>query len=859
MKFGPNPNNPTILFEVSTQFQLTNQCKTFACQDGLMIIQQSSVNPALVNVILKPKEELKIPFGQIKYFVYRGLSKDSFISGTNITPQATGNSEFIARFWVDWNQYKISHPTLPNPGPESFGYDNSLSSSLDIEKIYDNSQVNNIRPIYVKEGEWIGNFGTSSPISFEVVVDTNNIFNLDFLRADMHQIDVTSLWGLDIRAKREQILSFIDPAAFFGLHYDEGVSVSTYTGTVKTTENKKQNDLYISLISKFTNKNCVYLDIRSEKGYSYNFYQNYGNASGKNIKVGSSVVTPAEETYEWYSCPLIMINSPLSTTEDKNNIKINLRIDDNTKPILFCEDTTVLANNQSDPFIKETNILNGTTIDWSKDLDFVFPNTGTSASKDSVAYYIRLYYFRQEYNPASPDTVLKNEKYFDSAFCPIDLPNLGNEEQVLKCVFNPNRNYINGTLPTGEDFGYLANNGAYWNENRIVFFSRAVFSTNISRQSIPLVPKFAIDPGLSIVKESFLNKDISIVNNKLDENGVGYVNLLEFIHSNSITAFKENIILLCFSLSEFNILTQSTGLSGNHSKYIYIEELTGSPFTDSKGVSFRKFALKLQGIDNNGFQKIVSPATPIYIYSKDGFLFNSKNYGDLESINNKKKISNIYGGIRVYEWIGYIDDSREANVVQLLENTCEIIPSLFPSLLYTIAIGEGLNLWIDNNYSPTPPHNVMINNRINGFDYLGTDDFGSDFARYRPFLPNTYNEGDEFVPYNAINEHNNPVISADFKNLESGLLGIGAVIAHRKNKFLSDALELNYDNEPNIDQIIFWTYVYFQGEGRAKKYLQNNNDFDFSKNTQNMTQIRRLALERLATWRYIKTSNILSK
>ena len=468
-------------------------------------------------------------------------------------------------------------------------------------------------------------------------------------------------------------------------------------------------------------------------------------------------------------------------------------------------------------------------------------------------------------------TIFKNEKYFNSAFCPIDLPNMGNEEYTFQCVSNPNRNYVNGTLPTGEEFGYIADSGAYWDSNRIVFYSQGIFQNKNSGVLIPNVPTFAINPGIklagNIPSMSFINNGISIVNNKLNENGVGEVNLLELIHYNGIPAFKESIILLCLTQEEFNIVAQSVGLSDNHSKYIYIDELVGSPFTDTKGVAFRKFTLKLQGLDEDGLPKIVLPETTVDVYSKDGFLFNTKNFGDLEGIDNQNKISNIYGGTKVYKWIGYIDDPREANVVQLFESTCNVIPSIFPSFLCTIALGEGLNLWINNNYSPTPPHNVMINNRINGFECLGTDDFGSDFMRYKPYLPNTFNEGDEFVRYNATNEHQNPVISADFKNLESGLLGVGAVIAQRKDKFLSDASSFGY-GKPNSDQLFFWTYVYYQGEGRAKAYLKDNQGFDFCKKAPtavvvgnkkyDMTSIRQKALERLATWRYIRTANILS-
>lgn len=864
--YGADSSDPTNKFNITSRFQLTGQTKAFACQDGLMIVQQSSVDNSLVNVILKPIEGLKIPFNSVKYFVYRGLLKSSFISGTVVTPQASGNSEFIARFWEDWNSYKTytNQPTLPDPTPQSFGYDDSLAGTLNIENIYDNSQTD-VRALIVKEGEWIGDFGNTGKIGFEIITEDDN-FNLDlgFLRAEKYQIDVTSLTGLELKAKREQILSFIDPAAFFGLHYDTGVNITLYSGSNKIVQKKKQDELYTALLDKFATKNRVYLDVRSENGYSYNFYQNYNDGSGNNIKLGNSTTSPTEQVYGCNEWPIVVIDTPLETTANKNDIKVNLRIDDNIKPILFLENTDLLGQNNNSRFIDEKDLLNGTATDWSKDLTFKFPNTSSGSAKDNIAYYIKLQYFRQVFNPASPNTVLKNENYFDSAFCPIDLSNLADSNYTFLHVSNPCKNLIRGLYPNETtEFGYIAENGAIWDSNRIVLYSQIIFQNKNSGNSIPSVPSFATNPGINLTGSfpnmSFINKEISVVSNKIDETSIGNVDILEFIHCNGLFPFKENVILLCITQSEFQTIRDLTGLSDKHNRYIFIEELPNSPFSDTNGIAFRKFDVKLQGLDNNGIQSIVSPSTPIYTYSKDGFTFNSREFGSMENIDNKAKISRIYGNRKVYEWTGYINDSREANVVQLIEDTCVTIPSIFPSLLYTIAAGEGLILWIDSNYDPSPPHNVMINNRINGFNYLGTDDFGGDFARYQPFLPSSYNEGDEFDIYYATNELGQQVVSADFKNLESGLLGIGAVIAHRKNKFISDASDLGYIN-PNIDQTVFWTYVYFQGEGRAKSYLTANNGFDFTKQSPaNMREIRRLALERLATWRYIKTKNILSK
>jgi len=58
---------------------------------------------------------------------------------------------------------------------------------------------------------------------------------------------------------------------------------------------------------------------------------------------------------------------------------------------------------------------------------------------------------------------------------------------------------------------------------------------------------------------------------------------------------------------------------------------------------------------------------------------------------------------RVYKWNGYVDDGREKEVVKIMEDAAKST-GLIPSFFGTIAIGEGLGLWIDSNYNPVPPH-----------------------------------------------------------------------------------------------------------------------------------------------------------
>jgi hypothetical protein len=104
------------------------------------------------------------------------------------------------------------------------------------------------------------------------------------------------------------------------------------------------------------------------------------------------------------------------------------------------------------------------TNEWSKDLSFFFPNTGTE--KENVANYIQLHYFRQEYNPNSPNTVLKSPSYWDTAFGGIHIP-----ESRLS---SPLRHYVNSkkTFLHGSNFAYVAENGFYNDQNLILFYAK---------------------------------------------------------------------------------------------------------------------------------------------------------------------------------------------------------------------------------------------------------------------------------------------------------------------------------------------------------------------------------------------------
>src|SRR5699024_4842655 len=189
---------------VSATLNVTSKAKIFACQDAMMIVQPyvdetGNVNNNLVNVILKPNQGLVIPFNPVKYYIYRGVEKTSFIQGSDIVPNSnTNKTEFITKFWQRWEQYKIdtNQPSISNPTPQNFGFDLSLTDGILLEEIYNseesnNSVINDLQAIKVTEGEWIGNILTTNKFSFEVITDTDHlVLDLEYAKKSKHIIDL---------------------------------------------------------------------------------------------------------------------------------------------------------------------------------------------------------------------------------------------------------------------------------------------------------------------------------------------------------------------------------------------------------------------------------------------------------------------------------------------------------------------------------------------------------------------------------------------------------------------------------------------------------------------------------------------
>ncbi len=230
-------------------------------------------------------------------------------------------------------------------------------------------------------------------------------------------------------------------------------------------------------------------------------------------------------------------------------------------------------------------------------------------------------------------------------------------------------------------------------------------------------------------------------------------------------------------------------------------------------------------------------------------------------LQRKAELAKEYN-VHVSAYGGYANDEKEQPIVDIIEKTAARV-GLAPSYLFTIAVGEGLGhlyLDLDLNYKK---NKLITNKEINGFQTLGLDFFSSpkEYPRFKKYLPKDYNIHDEYEPYMVErNERYGKEIvpSAKFKDLESAIDAIGAVLAHRRDLFVKYRKDFALKN-PTEDETAYWTYYFYQAETDARRLLRDNKSLDiFHSKSISRKSIHIKALERVASWRYILHYNIFS-
>ena len=338
--YGP-VGTGTTQFNITTKLNLANK-KAFAVTAGQVLVVPQNGSADKVNIIIKPLKttDIGVP---VKYFVYRGVKKDMFVSGLNIIAKSSSNTPFIAKIWKDYlllnfNSPPESEPTNINIPASYIGYNDADDNTIVLDEKFfkvteGQSTGNNFNLPHVEAGQYFGDFADAD-FGFEIVLDTvtyaqdkpDTGFQIDIAYARKKDLiintaDITSLTNVSEKMYRENVLRFMDPAAFYGAHI-----TSNNLGTIKIGNDpgatySLKTDIYQNILSKFLNKNKIYLYIKGARNRSYN----YNGLLGSNdaLKIGTSG-TPVATAYSTQGWPVVIVTSDETHNESESESKKNI-------------------------------------------------------------------------------------------------------------------------------------------------------------------------------------------------------------------------------------------------------------------------------------------------------------------------------------------------------------------------------------------------------------------------------------------------------------------------------------------------------------------------------------------------------
>ncbi len=365
--FGPVTGVETTEYRTWSAFtgiNTGNQLKAYAVTDGQFFIQEIP-STSLVNLILKPDTQPEGNYSPVKFFVYRGLKRSSFLDGNgNPLPDSTGGlSQLMTRMWQVKNANNVKQLQL-NPNYTDltlvrgdFGLEEPTDPNPDdpnttlIENIFDTNVFQQLTA-----GMWIGDFDTAD-YGFEIIVEGPNYSpKLADARLLDHKVLITypltnqPQFGNDeeedisIKLRREQVLSYLDATAYFGLLAHGKIELHKSSGnqTIDDTDT-----IYNDIITRFDTKNKVYVDIRNELNNSLNFYGSYSDNSLA-TKVAKIKFDSAPVEYHNNGWPILILDAANDFTPDVNadfiKATFNFPDGDNNLPSIYLMGSSFFAD-----------------------------------------------------------------------------------------------------------------------------------------------------------------------------------------------------------------------------------------------------------------------------------------------------------------------------------------------------------------------------------------------------------------------------------------------------------------------------------------------------------------------------------
>ncbi len=677
--------------------------------------QNDDDNSSAVSVVLKP-EGLDFNGIPIRYIIYRNLLKNSILDGDNIKSDLGSKSIYSTIY----DNIKTTDSPIPQKKHLGFLFRSNANNSDFLRNgsdsidtiFYDDSQYT---AVTVEAGTTLGKF-SSEKFGIEIILD-GQIFepNLELVRNVSlslgNRINLSSLNNEEKKIEREKILQYLDPCAFYGMCFQDGVNVSSNTIL-------KKNDLYSQILTKFTNKNRVYIDIRNENNLSLNFYENYGtgkirlkcdklyqndlqssdeidycNLDGWPLHIIEKLNNPNANFYHKHVVP-IRISLPTSANTSNHNSKQlvylastltnKIRLNRNKKLIPKLKKYPIRIHGKS----KFINQKISETAEWTNQLALATFNNNTN-SYNPICTYNKIIYIRQySEQPQGTTKIINTNHHFDNLFLIKPLNNFIKWTDISKTQWwlTGNEKYIEIKYNQITELTGIAKTGVAVDESRIIFFAN-LYNINDGR----VMPKlFSVTNGNHPTKGSFFesvfrnkNNDPQVLKPKLFEfNETIKTISLEQVNANGYV--EESLIALCFTKIEFSQLIEPilSNFSNYHPVYFKLANIatTLNSVFDNFCENYTANLL-LIGYDNSGNTKVL----PIYANPAP-----STELLTLNSVSNELIFSTIAAAnsenlpINTFSDFDISDQNHTNNEIIALKTALNDIKKYNPFAYYTL-------------------------------------------------------------------------------------------------------------------------------------------------------------------------------
>ncbi|UIR56364.1 hypothetical protein LZQ00_00715 [Sphingobacterium sp. SRCM116780] len=648
-------------FQVTASFDVSSPSMAYAiCKGVVFILPQQGAESDTVNLILKPYTQ-PIAGVKIKYFVYRGLQRSEFFTqdSTPLVIEGPDTSDFIQTIQKSFTSLYKQGET-PEFKAEYIGYNagfqmDTLLSSVFFKtsSLVSDAGITTENDAYelpmIDMGKSLGQF-KSGECGIDVVLDygdfenpqDESLFRLDIAYASAKKVEINIATISDAyqkKLKKEQIFQFLDIAAFYGYHANGG-TVDTVLGKLNGA------NIYNNLLQNLSTKNNVYLYIQSDRGRSYNFYNNYnvGESTVFSLLKGSTDTALVESNYAENGWPILIDSQIQNHDANENKLVLQFPIDYN-KNVAFYAQAGNLLSSTKEGFISLEDLsipvaVNEILPSYCKPITLLHTNIGNNGAKSPIATFDLVLYRGKTYTYQVED---------DLAFGNATIGNVNDifDQINAASVFKSSEETHNSLLAIQK----LKLMSPYYDkEQRGIWAVQTVITRDTSRymgdlHRVTYVAE-AVDALYSAVGSERTLPDTRTSSSSLLPSNSG-----DFFHADSGSYFDfsyfsdnqlnipgislvsidgkgVNRIQIGLTKTENDRLIAAMGIAALHNVQLILLDLhgAGNQFLSIENVQYKKFRLALSGETADGQLKLQSIDEDIVVYTIDQYCYFSFQY-----------------------------------------------------------------------------------------------------------------------------------------------------------------------------------------------------------------------------------------